>query len=46
MTQEKLNQSMLHYVHSDRTDSIDFFEVAKEFASANDKQIRCFGTFS
>ena len=36
MTQEKLNQSMLCYVHSDRTDAIDFFEAAKEFASAND----------
>ena len=46
MTQEKLNQSMLCYVHSDRTDAIDFLEAANEFAFANDKRIRYFGTFS
>ena len=46
MTQENLNQSMLCHVHSDRTDAIDFLEAANEFASANDKRIRYFGTFS
>ena len=46
MTQEKLNQSMLCYVHSDRTDAIDFLAAANEFASANDKRIRYFGSFS
>ena len=39
MTQEKFNQSMLCYAHSDRTDTIDFLEAAHEFASANDKRI-------
>ena len=33
-------------LHSNRTDAIDFFKTAKEFASANDKRIRYFGTFS
>ena len=46
MTQEKLNQSMLCYVHSDRTDAIDFLEAANEFAMANEKRITYFGTFS
>ena len=46
MTQEKSNQSLLCYVHSNRTDAIDFLEAANEFASVNDKRIRYFGTFS
>ena len=46
MGQEKMNHAVTCYVHSDRTDALDLFEAAKEFASANDRRVKYFGTFS
>jgi hypothetical protein len=46
MGQEKMNYAVTCYVHSDRTDAVDLFEAAKKFASANDRRMKYFGTFS
>lgn len=45
MGQARMNHAVICYVHSDRTDAVDLFEAAKEFACANDNRMKFFGTF-
>ena len=45
MGQERMNHAITCFVHGDRTSAVDCFEVAKEFAGANDSRVKFFGTF-
>ena len=45
MSQARQNHVMLLHTHKDRTDNINLLEVAKEFVSFNDRQIKIFGHF-
>ena len=41
----KLNNLFLMYIHDDRTDKLDLLEVAKTFASSNQRRLNYFGRF-
>ena len=45
MGQERMNHAITCFVHGDRTSAVVCFEVAKEFAGANDRRVKFFGTF-
>ena len=46
MDQEKMNHAITCFSYGDRTSPVDCFKVAKEFAAANDSQVKFFGTFA
>lgn len=46
MTEKRLNNCLLLYVHRDLTDQFNVFEVAQEFISANTERSRYFGSFT
>ena len=43
MTQCRLNNLFLLYVHTDMTDMLDLTHIAKEFVSINSRRINYFG---
>lgn len=45
MTQERLNNLFLLYVHSERTDALDLVATAKEFVAVNKRRMNYFGKF-
>ena len=45
MTQERLNNLFLLYVHSERTDALDLTAIAKDFISVNSRRMNYFGKF-
>lgn len=45
MSDCRLNNLFLMYVHSSRTDALDLNEIAREFISINSKRMHYFGTF-
>ena len=45
MTSCRLNNLFLMYVHQDLTDSIDLFQIARDFVSANQRRKHYFGNF-
>ena len=45
MTQERLNNLLLLYVHSERTDALDLVAIAKEFVVANSRPMNFLGKF-
>ena len=45
MPQSRLNNIMMLHIHKHLTDSVDLNQVLNEFASANDKRRRIFGSF-
>ena len=46
MTQQRLNNLLLLYVHSERTESLNLVSVAKDFVGANSRRMNYFGKFS
>ena len=38
MSQQRLNNTMLLYVHKDRTDKIDIVNIARSFIKENDRR--------
>ena len=38
MTSCRLNNLFLLYIHQDRTDSLDLYEIAKDFISVNNRR--------
>ena len=45
MTQKRLNDLMILYVHKNLTDSLDLVQVANEFVSGSEHRMTVFGTF-
>lgn len=45
MTEKRLNNCMLLYVHKDKTDDLDVTEVAKLFVGVNSERSKYFGDF-
>ena len=45
MTSCRLNNLFLLYIHQDRTDSLDLYEIAKDFISVNNRRRKYFGNF-
>ena len=45
MTQKRLNNCLLTYVHKDLTDSLDMTEISKEFI-VNEERRKYFGSFT
>ena len=45
MTQERLNNLFLMYVHTARTEELDLASVANEFVSSNTRRLNYFGKF-
>ena len=43
MSEERLNNVMLLYVHKEETDSLDLQEIASVFVSANTRRMEFFG---
>ena len=43
MTQSRLNNLLLLYVHSSDTDSLDLKDIARQFVSVNDHRLHYFG---
>ena len=43
MSQQRLNHTMLLYVHKDRTDKIDIVNIARSFIKENDRRRNYFG---
>ena len=46
MTQQRLNNLFLLYVHSERTESLNLVSVAKDFVGANSRRMNYFGKFT
>ena len=46
MTQKRLNNCLLAYVHKDFTDKLDMIEIAKDFIIVNEERHKYFGSFS
>ena len=44
MTQERLNHLLLLHCHKERTDQLDFQQLAKTFVEANERRRHFFGT--
>jgi hypothetical protein len=44
MSQERLCNYFLLFVHQDVTDELNIHDIAKQFFSANDRRIAFFGT--
>ena len=45
MSQKRLNHVIILHTHKQRTDDLDLYEIAKEFASANSRRQDFFGLF-
>ena len=45
MTEKRLNNCLLLYIHKDSTDELDVIELAKDFISINAERNRFFGSF-
>ena len=45
MTEERLNNILLLHTHREETDTLDLVEVARVFASANERRSKFFGNF-
>ena len=45
MTEKRLNNCLILYIHKDLTDALDIKSQAKEFASRNQERIKYFGKF-
>ena len=45
MSQKRLNHVMILHTHKQRTDKLDLYEIANEFASANSRRRDFFGPF-
>ena len=43
MTQDRLNHTLITFIHKERTDTVDEKDIAKVFISANDKRRKYFG---
>ena len=46
MTDSRLNNLFLLHIHSERTDKLDLYHVAKAFASVNQRRVNYFGKFN
>ena len=45
MTQQRLNNLFMLYVHNHKTESINLLQVANEFVGANSRRSNFFGKF-
>ena len=45
MTQCRLNNLFMLYVHTSKADALDLVSVAKEFVSGNTRRVHYFGNF-
>ena len=45
MTQSRLNNLLVLYIHSTETNDLDLHNIAKEFASVNSRRCIYFGKF-
>ena len=46
MTECRLNNLFLIYIHKSLTDEIDLLKIAKNFVSVNSRRLNYFGKFS